>query len=124
MTSVKIFSLSTSFAGLIAQPLLYEQADKMGSSTPVIVAVCGFVGFFTFITPFLLNLITKRYVTEMRYDPFTQEYTAVIITFFLRKKPITFKVEDVIVPEVPGMFTTFLVKTKEMSRPASVFVDP
>lgn len=28
------------------------------------------------------------------------------------------------VPEVPGMFTSFLVKTKDMRRPAALFVDP
>ena len=33
----------------------------------------------------------------------TQEYTAVIIRFFLRKKLITFKVEDVVVPVDPNM---------------------
>lgn len=86
-------------AGVVAQPILYEQADKLGSSTPVIVAVCGFVGFFTFVTPFLLHTITKRYVTEMTFDPQTQEYTATTISFFLRKSNLKFRVEDVTVPE-------------------------
>lgn len=86
-------------AGVIAQPILYEQADKLGSSTPVILAVCGFVGFFTFVTPFLLHVITKRYVIEMKFDARTQEYTATTLSFFLRKKHLKFKVEDVTVPE-------------------------
>lgn len=122
---VKVFSLTTSFAGLIAQPVLYEQAVKLSNSTPVIVAVCGFVGFFTFVTPFLLHVITKRYVTELHYDPLTQEYIATVITFFLLRQQIKFKVSDVTVPEVPGMFTSFLVNPKGSTRkPVALFVDP
>jgi TMEM70/TMEM186/TMEM223 protein family len=30
--SVKVFSLTTSIAGVMAQPILYEQAAKLGSS--------------------------------------------------------------------------------------------
>lgn len=111
-------------AGLIAQPILYEQAAKLGGSTPVIVAVCGFVGFFTFVTPFLLHVITKRYVTELHYDPVTKEYDATIITFYLAKKHVKFCVEDVTVPEVPGMFTSFLVNPKGSKDPVALFVDP
>lgn len=99
ITSVKLFSLTTSVAGVVAQPILYEQADKLGSSTPVILAVCGFVGFFTFVTPFLLHTITKRYVTEITFDARTHEYTATTLSFFLRKHKLKFKVEDVRVPE-------------------------
>jgi len=123
--TVKVFSLTTSIGGLIAQPILYEQATKLGSSTPLIVAACGFVGFFTFVTPFLLHVITKRYVTELHYDPQTQEYIATVITFFLRRQQVRFKVEDVNVPEIPGMFTSFLVKPKGSGKkPMALFVDP
>ena len=109
----------------MAQPVLYEQATKLGSSTPVIVAVCGFVGFFTFVTPFLLHIITKRYVTELHYDPLTQEYIATVFNFFLMKQQKRFKVEDVIVPEIPGMFTSFLVKPKgSTKKPVALFVEP
>lgn len=121
--SVKVFSLSTSIAGLVAQPILYEKAAQLGSSTPVIVGICGFVGFFTFVTPFLIHLITKKYCTELYFDPATSEYTATIFNFFLVKKQIKFKVEDVHVPEVPGMFTSFIVNHKG-SNPTSLFVDP
>lgn len=124
ITSVKLFSLTTSVAGVVAQPILYEQADKLGSSTPVIAAVCGFVGFFTFVTPFLLHTITKRYVTQMTFDPQTQEYTATTISFFMRKSNLKFVVADVVVPEVPGMFTTFIVKEKGTNKSSALFVDP
>ena len=86
--AVKVFSLSTSIAGLFAQPILIEQTSKMGGSTGVLIAVCGFVGFFTFVTPMLLHLITKKYVTEIEYDPITEEYMAIVISFLLTKKQV------------------------------------
>ena len=81
-----MFSLTTSIVGVCAQPVLYEQAVRLGSSTPVIVAVCGFIGFFTFITPFLIHMITKKYVTELHFDKNSREYIATVITFYLTKK--------------------------------------
>lgn len=86
--TVKIFSLSTSIAGIAAQPILVDQATKMGGGTGVIIAVCGFVGFFTFITPLLLHLVTKKYVTEIHFNPEKNEYLATTITFFLTKKKV------------------------------------
>lgn len=121
--SVKVFSLTTSFAGVIAQPMLYDQATKIGQSMPLTAAICGMVGFFTFVTPFLLHVITKKYVTELFYDPVNKEYIAEIITFFLTRQRIHFKVEDVEVPDVPGMFTSFIVKPKS-GKPVALFVDP
>lgn len=90
--SVKVFSLTTSVVGVMAQPVLYEQAAKLGSSVPLTVVVCGFVGFFTFVTPFLIHVVTKKYVTELHFDPLTQEYIATTISFFLTKKQLRFKV--------------------------------
>ncbi|CRK95463.1 CLUMA_CG008932, isoform A [Clunio marinus] len=122
--SVKVFSLTTSIVGIIAQPILYNQAAQMSTSTPVIAAICGFVGFFTFVTPFLLHVVTRRYVTELYYNPKTDEYNATTISFFLTKKKTIFKPEDVVVPEVTGMFTSFVVKNKSGKKPAALFVDP
>lgn len=84
---VKVFSLATSLGGVVAQPILLEQASKIGG-TPMIVAICGFAGFFTFVTPLLLHLITKRYVTELHYDEGKKEYTASTITFLLQKQMV------------------------------------
>ncbi|XP_039446791.1 transmembrane protein 70 homolog, mitochondrial [Culex pipiens pallens] len=121
--AVKVFSLATSIGGVIAQPILLEQASKIGG-TPMIVAICGIAGFFTFVTPLLLHLITKRYVTELYYDVTTKEYTASTITFFLMKQQTKFKLEDVVVPEIPGMFTTFMVGKKSLFVDPKLFPDP
>ncbi|XP_055690831.1 transmembrane protein 70 homolog, mitochondrial [Lutzomyia longipalpis] len=115
--AVKIFSLSTSIAGLAAQPIVIEQASKIGG-TFMVVLMSGFVGFFTFVTPFLLHWITKKYVTVLKYNPPTEEYTARTISFFLLPTYTKFKVSDVRVPDVPGMFTSFHVGKK------AFFVDP
>uniref|UniRef100_A0A182N229 Transmembrane protein 70 homolog, mitochondrial n=1 Tax=Anopheles dirus TaxID=7168 RepID=A0A182N229_9DIPT len=121
--AVKVFSLATSIGGIVAQPILLEQASKVGGM-PMIVAVCGFAGFFTFVTPILLHLVTKRYVTELHYDAAKQQYTATTITFFLQREKTHFKIEDVTVPEVGGLFTTFLVKNKAMFVDPQLFPDP
>lgn len=84
MKAVKIFSLSTSAAGLAAQPILLEQGAKLGG-TAMAVFLCGFAGFFTFVTPLFLHFITKKYVTEIHYSPAKDEYTATTISLFLRK---------------------------------------
>lgn len=85
--AVKVFSLSTSLAGLAAQPILMEQGAKIGG-TGMVVFMCGFVGLFTFVTPLLLHFITKKYVTEIMYNAATQEYTATTISLILLKKEV------------------------------------
>lgn len=80
--AVKIFSVSSSAAGLAAQPIIIREASSIGS-TSLIVALCSVVGFFTFVTPILLHIITKKYVTEMHYNPETETYRATTLNFFI-----------------------------------------
>ncbi|XP_041978459.1 transmembrane protein 70 homolog, mitochondrial [Aricia agestis] len=121
--AVKIFSITSSFAGLIAQPIIINEASKIGS-TSLLVALCSVVGFFTFVTPLLLHFITKKYVTEIHYDPETSTYKATYINFFIAPVTIDFKAEDVVVPDIPGMFTTMLAKGKPLFIEARHFSDP
>lgn len=86
--AVKVFSLSTSVIGIGAQPLLIDKASQLGG-TSIVILVCSFVGFFTFITPLVLHFITKKYVTEINYDAVKDEYTATTLSIFLRKKEVT-----------------------------------
>lgn len=83
-----MFSLTTSIAGLIAQPLILNQAATFGS-IPMLLGICSFVGFFTFVTPALLHIITKRYVIEMEYNKNIGTYHAHVLTFFLRRKIVS-----------------------------------
>lgn len=86
--AVKVFSLSTSVIGLAAQPMLIEKASQIGG-TSIVILVCSFVGFFTFITPLVLHFITKKYVTEINYDADKDEYTATTLSILLRKKEVS-----------------------------------
>ncbi|CAG7683346.1 unnamed protein product, partial [Allacma fusca] len=47
----------------------------------------------------------KKYVTEIYYEPDTDSYTAATFNFFNRRKEIPFKLEEVVVPDVPGPFS-------------------
>lgn len=85
--AVKAFSLSTSIVGLAAQPMLIEKSSQLGGASIVIV-VCSFVGFFTFVTPLVLHFITKKYVTEINYDPVKDEYSATTLSILLRRKEV------------------------------------
>ncbi|KAL0892907.1 hypothetical protein ABMA27_014586 [Loxostege sticticalis] len=121
--AVKIFSLTSSVAGLMAQPIIVKQAATIGS-TSLLVIMCSMVGFFTFITPLLLHFVTKKYVTDIHYDPSTGTYKATTINFFLAEKELEFKSEDVTVPDIPGMFTTMHAKGKPLFIEARHFSNP
>ena len=84
--AVKFFSLSSSILGLGAQPILYQQTSSLGA--PITVALFGFVGFFTFVTPLLLHTITKKYVTHIYFNSGSELYSATVLDFFLRKKRV------------------------------------
>nr|SVE70037.1 EOG090X0CKL [Eubosmina coregoni] len=104
---IKTFSLGTSGIGIGLQPMIFEQLSASETSTSFLIAVSSMVGVFTFMTPFLIHLVTKKYVTEIIYNPSKQEYTATILNLFLTKRKINFKLEDVCVPDVPGALTSF-----------------
>lgn len=87
--AVKVFSLSSSVAGLIAQPIILNEAATIGS-TSLLVAICSVVGFFTFVTPILLHQITKKYVTEVNYDPANKTYKAITYNFFVAEKQVSY----------------------------------
>lgn len=119
---VKVFSLSTSVAGICLQPFIYQKL----SALPVILAVAvgGFASFFIYLTPVLLHLISKRYVTEMTLDPVSGDYTATTYTFFLRKKIHRFTADNVTVPNVPRLFTSIRVHGVPLFIDRDLFTDP
>lgn len=89
---VKVFSLMTSIAGVIAQPVLYQQVSSVGGGMPMTIALGSFVGFFTFVTPFLLHTITKKYVTRIVYNEKDDTYTATTFSFLLQQKHVRYQV--------------------------------
>ncbi|XP_064466815.1 transmembrane protein 70 homolog, mitochondrial-like [Ornithodoros turicata] len=113
---VKGFSLTTSFVGVLVQPILLQKL--MDKPIGVALTVVATTSFFIVVTPLLLHLIAKRYVTELTFNSSTQTFEATTLTLLNRQTKMSFSAADVKVPEIPGALTTFLVK----GRP--LFVDP
>lgn len=145
-------SFTTSIGGLLAQPILIKQISSMDGGLPVIIGLCSFIGFFTFVTPLLLHFVCKKYVTRMEYDTTNNKYIATVLSFFCRPQrvrrritvkyvmiyilscdgggggcyvlQIEFSVDDVKVPDVPGMFTSFHVNGRPLFVDPGLFSDP
>jgi len=117
---VKTFSLTTSFIGLAFQPILYTYSS---ANAAVVVGAGVFLSFFTFATPLLIHSFSKKYVTKLYYNQVEDKYTAVVYNIFIRPKKIEFKVSDVEVPDIPGMFTTFKANSVPLFVEGSQFQD-
>ncbi|XP_053343026.1 transmembrane protein 70, mitochondrial [Clarias gariepinus] len=111
---VKFFSYSSSVFSLCVMPLIFMRTGLGMSSLAMKVAFCGFIGFFTFLTPVLLHLITKGYVVRLYHNKETDVYTAVTYSALLVEKKTRFHQSDVKVPDVSRMFTSFYAKKKSM----------
>jgi len=117
---VKSFSLMTSCIGLAFQPILYTYSS---ANAAVVLGAGVFLSFFTFATPLLIHSISKKYVTKLYYNQVEDKYTAIVYSIFIKPKKIEFKVNDVEVPDIPGMFTTFKAKSVPLFVEGSQFND-
>ncbi|XP_036412247.1 transmembrane protein 70, mitochondrial [Colossoma macropomum] len=111
---VKFFSYSTSMFSLCVMPYVLTKTGLGVSSLAMKVAFCGFIGFFTFLTPLLLHLITKGYVVRLYHNKDTDMYTAVTYSALLVEKKTVFHQSDVKIPDVSRMFTSFYAKKRSM----------
>ncbi|KAI5700912.1 hypothetical protein M8J75_004138 [Diaphorina citri] len=114
----KLFSLSSSMIGISLQPILYQKTLEAGTGLAVTIGGAIFLGFFTFVTPVLLHLVSRKYVSHLFYNPNTDEFTASTYNIFLVPKLTIFKAIDVTRPDLPTMFASFYVRGKPL------FVDP
>nr|CAD7571607.1 unnamed protein product [Timema californicum] len=177
--AVKLFSLTSSVGGIVALPILANEASRL-NNVALALGISTTLGVFTFLTPFMLHFITKKYVTELLYNPQTDKYTAIVYNFFLRRKlveleevnphlrggrvenhlgkttpnspdrdsnldlpvlsqssstrqallpttpprRVTFHADQVTVPDVPGIFTTFKVNGLPLFVDPSLFKEP
>ncbi|XP_072220359.1 transmembrane protein 70, mitochondrial [Leuresthes tenuis] len=104
---VKMFSYSTSGASLFLMPKILLKTGLGVKSFVMQVAFCGFIGFFTFLTPVLLHFITKGYVIRLYHNPDRDTYTAITYSVLLTEKKYVFHQSQVRIPAVSKMFTTF-----------------
>ncbi|KAM6948196.1 transmembrane protein 70, mitochondrial [Aplochiton taeniatus] len=114
VVGVKMFSYSSSGFSLCMMPYILLKTGLGVKSLALQVAFCGFIGFFTFLTPVLLHLITKGYVARLYHHPGTDTYTAVTYNVFLMEKKTAFRQAQVRIPGVSKMFTTFYANRKPL----------
>lgn len=109
---LKILSLSTSAFGLLLQPYLWYSLQDVSliATVPLFAAVNAFV----FTNPFLIHFLSKRYVNELYYNPKSKEFTAKTLSFFARAQSFTYTAKDVVVPDLPGMFSMFTAKGRPL----------
>lgn len=117
----KFFSFSSSAIGFLMQPYLVANIADLHPAAVVIAATI--LGFFTYLTPYLLHLIAKRYITELTFCDETKMFTCTTLNFFTIPRKTSFQAADVYVPDVPGMFTTFKVNGKPLFLDPKQFTD-
>ncbi|MEE6463712.1 hypothetical protein FKM82_006028 [Ascaphus truei] len=105
-------------------PYVMLKSGIGGDSLALKVAFSGIVGFFTFITPVILHLITRGYVLRLYHNGETDTYTAVTCNVFLAEKRTIFCQNDVNIPGVSKMFTTFYAQNKSMLVNPMLFANP
>ncbi len=115
---IKTFSISTTLIAGGVQPFIYQQI--LSSSSPFAIGFASVTSLGVVMSPLILNWFTKRYVTQLYYDFETQLFKAWVLNLFNRKVSITYKADEVLVPEILGIFTTYTVGAKK--KP--LFVDP
>lgn len=87
-------------------------------------AFYGLIGFFTFVTPVTLHILTKGYVIRLYYKEEMDTYTAITYNVILAEKATVFHQKDVKIPDITKMFTTFYAKTKSMLINPALFQNP
>ncbi|XP_052815259.1 uncharacterized protein LOC128242215 [Mya arenaria] len=107
VTRIKAVSLTTSLVAVFAQPFVIAaaQEDMMMKA-----GVLGTISTIIFCTPVLLHLVAKKYVTDIYFNEDTKIFTFARKSFFLRRKEVEFRAEDVKLPFVGGLFVNHIIK--------------
>lgn len=124
LSGVKLFSYSTSGASLLLMPQILLKTGLGVESFALQAVFCGVICVFTFLTPVLLHLVTKSYVVRLYHNADRDTYTAVTYSVFLTEKRSTFHQEQVRIPTVHKIFTTFYADNKGLLVNPDVFVLP
>ncbi|XP_006634041.1 transmembrane protein 70, mitochondrial [Lepisosteus oculatus] len=111
---VKFFSYSTTMFSLCVMPYVFLKTGTGVQGLALQVAFCSIVGVFTFLTPVLLHLITRGYVVRLYHNADTDTYTAVTYSALLLEKKTVFHQQEVKIPSVSRMFTSFYANQKSL----------
>lgn len=104
---LKSVSVITSLS--LAGSYKYVLAKKGLTAT---MATLGFAFSPFFLSPIAIAFVFRRYVTELYYNSGTDTYTAHHYGYFLRKKKLEFKCDDVQSSNVVSIWNTFTAKKK------------
>ncbi|XP_061747375.1 transmembrane protein 70, mitochondrial [Nerophis ophidion] len=121
---VKAFSYSSSGASLLLMPQILLKTGLGVQSLAMQAAFCGVIGFFTFFTPVFLHFITKGYVVRLYHNPDTDTYTAVTYSVILTERRTVFRQDQVRVPAISKMFTTFCADNTGLLVNPDLFAAP
>ncbi|XP_054048790.1 transmembrane protein 70, mitochondrial [Rissa tridactyla] len=121
---VRFFSYSTSIFNLFMMPYIMLKTGIGFESLFIQAAFYGLIGFFTFVTPVTLHVLTKGYVIRLYYKDEMDTYTAITYNAILAEKATVFHQKDVKIPDITKMFTTFYAKTKSMLVNPTLFPNP
>jgi hypothetical protein len=109
--AAKSLSLASSLGGAICYPFMLP---KILEETSIYMAI-GYTiisATFVLLTPSLIQLICKRYLTSVYYHEQSGQFTGFYKNFFMIQRQLRFRAEDVQVPPVTGMFTSMLIKNQ------------
>ncbi|UJR23454.1 hypothetical protein I4U23_026458 [Adineta vaga] len=109
--AAKSLSLASSLGGAICYPIMLPKIIEEAS----IFMVIGYTiisATFVLLTPSLIQMICKRYLTSIYYHEQTGEFTGFYKNFFMMERQIKFRADDVQVPPITGMFTSMLIKNQ------------
>lgn len=81
--ALKYLSLTTSMISLAAQPIIILKANEIGSGVFAAVFASS-LGAIVFLTPFLINLVTKRYVYQVDFEADSKRFTAYTLNILNR----------------------------------------
>jgi transmembrane protein 70 len=109
--AAKSLSLASSIGGAVCYPIMIP---KILEEASIYVAI-GYTiisATFVLLSPSLIQLICKRYLTSLYYQENTGQFTGFYKNFFMIERQIRFRAEDVQVPPLTGMFTSMLIKNQ------------
>ena len=110
--TVKVFSLSTALATVVATPVLMIYGKE---SVPLVgkIAIATTILLAGTSTTFLLHWVTKVYVHKMLYNAATETFTVETMSMLARRKETEFKLNEIRLAKEPSAFTTFKAKGKK-----------
>uniref|UniRef100_A0A0R3RW68 DUF1691 domain-containing protein n=1 Tax=Elaeophora elaphi TaxID=1147741 RepID=A0A0R3RW68_9BILA len=103
--AAKVLSLSSSAVSLTMIPVISQLTTRKPGTETITAVLDSFFILYAF-TPILLHqILVKRYIVNLYYNPNTEIFTSVHFGFFLGKQALRFRAEDVVDSnQSPDMF--------------------